>query len=231
MRPVRFPDSSVILPPRLCGGIGMYVQAWAVGSSAMDWTRHFDKREKEAHRFTIADTRGPLQLTVPIVKPHTSRVRWDEIEVSTHGAWWDVHRVALESAYGRTPYFEFYEDRLLPMLTAGVTDRYPLLSSLARKWDEEIRSMLGLPKEEYVGSRRDAPWCIRQSEHFVNDRHSAADAPGCIPTEGLSHALPPYRQVRESKLGFIPGLSVLDLIFNLGPEAQIYLNRLASALT
>ena len=43
--------------------------------------------------------------------------------------------------------------------------------------------------------------------------------------------LPPYWQVREDKLGFISGLSVLDLIFNLGPEAVVYLDRLSESPT
>ena len=113
----------------------------------MDWDTAFDKRDKATHRFTIADTRGRLDLTVPIAKPASSRCRWSEIGVSTHGAWWDVHRVALESAYGRTPYFEFYIDRFLPMLSVGVTDRYPRLCDLASAWDEQIADILGLTRD------------------------------------------------------------------------------------
>ena len=148
----------------------------------------------------IADTRGRLELTVPIAKPHTSRCRWDEIRISDHGEWWDVHRVALESAYGRTPYFEFYIDRLLPMLTTGVCGRYPLLKDLAGAWDSWIRRVLEIPQPAPVSASRFCP-------------------PSDI-------ELPPYWQVRADRLGFIPGLSVLDLIFNLGPESVLYLDRL-----
>ena len=208
MRPILYPSVHLTLPPRLCGGIELYVRAWAAGSYAMDWDTAFDKRDKATHRFTIADTRGRLDLTVPIAKPASSRCRWSEIGVSTHGAWWDVHRVALESAYGRTPYFEFYIDRFLPMLTVGVTDRYPRLCDLASAWDEQIADILGLIRDD----AREA------TEHDIR-LEEAADL-----------QIPPYRQVRASRLGFLPGLSVLDLIFNLGPESQIYLNDLANTL-
>ena len=208
MRPILYPYVHVTLSPRLCGGIEQYVRAWAAGSYGMDWGIAFDKRDKATHRFTIADTRGRLDLTVPVAKPASSRCRWDEIGVSTHGAWWDVHRVALESAYGRTPYFEFYIDRFLPMLTVGVTDRYPRLCDLASAWDEQIADILGLTR----GNPRGA---------MESDIHIGEAA-------GLQ--LPPYRQVRASRLGFLPGLSVLDLIFNLGPESQIYINDLATTL-
>lgn len=208
MRPILYPSVHLTLPPRLCGGIELYVRAWAAGSYAMDWDTAFDKRDKATHRFTIADTRGRLDLTIPIAKPASSRCRWSVIGVSTHGAWWDVHRVALESAYGRTPYFEFYIDRFLPMLTVGVTDRYPRLCDLASAWDKQIADILGLT--------RDNP---REATEHDSRLKEAADL-----------QLPPYRQVRASRLGFLPGLSVLDLIFNLGPESQIYLNDLANTL-
>ena len=208
MRPILYPSVHLTLPPRLCGGIELYVRAWAAGSYAMDWDTAFDKRDKATHRFTIADTRGRLDLTVPIAKPASSRCRWSEIGVSTHGAWWDVHRVALESAYGRTPYFEFYIDRFLPMLSVGVTYRYPRLCDLASAWDEQIADILGLTRDNQ-----------REATEHDSRLKEAADL-----------QIPPYRQVRASRLGFLPGLSVLDLIFNLGPESQIYLNDLANTL-
>ena len=134
---------------------------------------------------------------MPIAKPDTHRCLWSDIRISDHGAWWDVHRVALESAYGRTPYFEFYIDRFLPMLTAGVADRYPRLEELALAWDAQIRRILALGEPVAGGEE-------------------AVIVPPAVWT--------PYRQVRQDKLGFIPGLSILDLVFNLGPEAQLYLD-------
>lgn len=207
-RPVLYPKSKVLLPPRLCASVDYYAYAWQYGSYAQDWAMRFDKREKETHRFTIADTRGPLQLTVPIAKPLTSHCRWADIEISTHGAWWDVHRVALESAYGGSPYFEFYIDRFLPMLTVGVEERFPFLCQLAEAWDEQICNILGINR---FASQSD----FLKSE--VDRLENLADYP--------------YYQVRADKLGFIPSLSILDLIFSLGPESPLYLNKISKQLT
>lgn len=196
----------LLLPPMLCAPVGVYALIRAYGGNArFDWDARFDKRFKESHRFAIADTRGRLELTVPIARPESSRCSWSEIRTSDHGQWWDVHRVALESAYGRTPYFEFYIDRLLPMLTPGVCDRYPLLRDLAGAWDSWIRRVLELQTSQPI--------------HRV-----ASDS-------GNPAVLPPYWQIRADRLGFIPGLSVLDLIFNLGPEAILYLDRIAASPT
>lgn len=206
MRPVLYPDKTIVLPPRLCATVGYYACAWMYGNYEQDWSRRFDKREKDAHRFTIADTHGKLSLTVPIAKPESSSCSWGDICVSTHGAWWDVHRVALESAYGRTPYFEFYIDRFLPMLTVGVEERYPSLASLALAWDAEIRKILTLSP---------AP---EQDDEATK-----------ITCEEKQFPTPEYYQVRAEKLGFIPHLSILDLLFNLGPESPLYLHSITVA--
>ncbi len=202
-RPILFPTRQALMQPALCGSIGSYVAAWACGSCRMVWEQRFDKRLKSAHRFEIADTRGRLLLTVPIAKPPTSSVSWADVKISTHDAWWDIHRVTLESAYGRTPYFEFYADRFLPMLTVGVEECYPRLEQLAEAWHGQILDILGM-----------TPPKTSPTEEVILPLPEPAE-------------LPPYRQVRESTLGFIDSLSVLDLIFNLGPDAQVYLDTAA----
>lgn len=200
-----------VLPPVFCGSVEHYVNVRAAEATAIDWKRRFDKRFKVTHRFAIADTRGRLELTVPIAKPKSSQCCWGDIEISTHGNWWDVHRIALESAYGRTPFFEYYADSLLPMLTAGVEERFPLLKDLSDAWDTWIRHklMLPLPVAAETGeSRPESPSIITENSNNATD-------------------FAQYWQVRADKIGFIGNLSVLDLIFNLGPEAIIYLDKAA----
>lgn len=200
-----------VLPPVFCGSVEHYVNVRAAEATAIDWKRRFDKRFKVTHRFAIADTRGRLELTVPIAKPQSSQCCWGDIEISTHGNWWDVHRIALESAYGRTPFFEYYADSLLPMLTAGVEERFPLLKDLSDAWDTWIRHklMLPLPVAAETGeSRPESPSIITEISNNATD-------------------FAQYWQVRADKIGFIGNLSVLDLIFNLGPEAIIYLDKAA----
>ncbi|WP_297066006.1 WbqC family protein [uncultured Duncaniella sp.] len=200
-----------VLPPVFCGSVEHYVNVRVAEATAIDWKRRFDKRFKVTHRFAIADTRGRLELTVPIAKPQSSQCCWGDIEISTHGNWWDVHRIALESAYGRTPFFEYYADSLLPMLTAGVEERFPLLKDLSDAWDTWIRHklMLPLPVAAETGeSRPESPSIITENSNNATD-------------------FAQYWQVRADKIGFIGNLSVLDLIFNLGPEAIIYLDKAA----
>lgn len=201
---------------RYYGSIAYYASMAAYGHAVIDADAIFDKRQKAVHRCDIADTHGPVQLTVPVSKPHgIARARWSDVAVSDHGAWWHVHRVTLESAYGRSPFFEFYIDRFLPFLTKGVTERYPTVASLNLAIDAEIRSILLLE----TGVSSSESYNSYFSDSYCYDRFSSAMAL-------YSRAITPYWQVRGASQGFIANLSILDLIFNLGPEAPLYLRSL-----
>ena len=202
-RPPLKADRELVLPPTLAGGIASYALALRYGHVRFDFSQPFNKRRKEAHRYTIADTRGLLRLTVPITHPESSReARWADIRVSTHGEWWAQHLTALESAYGRTPYFEFYVDRFAPLFRARTEESAESLEAFSEAFNREILSSLG--------------WHESEADAVASDQ-----LPDLQKVE-----LPPYYQVRADRLGFIPELSVLDLLFNLGPEAPVYLASL-----
>lgn len=179
--------------PRYFGSISYWLRR--AGGLAVACDDLFDKRRKEIHRYVIADVNGPLTLTVPIVKPHgIPRATWEDVRISTHNRWWDIHRVALESAYGRTPFFEFYIDRFLPFLSSSTPDAFSSILSLNRAIESEIAAILLLDK-----------------------------TPPGIVASAPALPLPPYWQPRAGTLGFLPDLSILDLIFCLGPEAAPYI--------
>lgn len=211
---ILFPDKTAILPPVYFGSIDYYATMAAYGNIVIDRDWRFDKRKKFTHRCTIADTHGLLQLTVPIEKPFKSReTTWNDIKVSTHGEWWNVHRVALESAYGRTPFFEFYIDRFLPFLKHRDKDNNnEFLMDLDCNIDAVIRNILGL--ESIVSYT---------TENIPNIAEEIKD----YRSNDFTHITPvEYYQVRKATHGFIPNLSILDLIFNMGPEAPIILKKM-----
>lgn len=172
----------------------------------------FDKRRKEIHRYDIADVNGPLTLTLPIVKPHgIPNATWRDVRVSDHGQWWHVHRVSLESAYGRTPFFEFYIDRFLPFISRETVDRYPSVIDLNLAIDREIESLLRLPHNPPITPKT------------PNPPIAPPKAVRC-PSEARKTCLP-YWQPRQARFGFLPGLSILDLLFCLGPEAALWIRQ------
>lgn len=216
MMPASAVNAGVILPPRLFAQAGWYAAALAAGGATVDTSMPYDKRAKGVHRYDVADTRGLLQLTVPVTRPHRAaegeRTLWHHADVSAHGEWWHVHRTALESAYGRTPYFEFVIDRFAPLLSADTVGMS--VPDLARRADEAVRRFLNFPVEVCWRPAAEAPAVA------TDLRRAVFDTPG----------MQPYWQVRQAELGFIPSLSILDLIFSLGPEAILYLGEMAAGM-
>lgn len=192
-----------ILPPRLFASKAWYDTLMSYQAVYIDYNMRYDKRDKATHRYDIADARGRLSLTVPVSRPEgfsSGTLRWSDVAVSAHGRWWEVQLTALESAYGATPFFEFYIDRFRPLFAPrpldGATER---ITDLCRRADEAVRGIL-------------------RPRTFVLDR-----LPEGIPFDDYRRApLPaigtPYRQLRADTLGFIPALSILDHIFNIGPS-------------
>ena len=187
-----------VLPPRLFGSVGYYDLMASYPAVFIDWNMRYDKREKAVHRYEIADTRGRLQLTVPVSRPESfsSGLCWSDVAVSAHGRWWEVQRIALESAYGRTPYFEFYIGRLADLFSPRPIEG-ERITDLCRRADEAVRKIMGMKTYvlEYL------------PEGIPFDDYRRRPIP---------EAATPYWQVREQLLGFIPNLSILDRIFNTG---------------
>jgi hypothetical protein len=186
----------------------------------------FDKRQKSVHRYDIADTRGRLSLTVPISHSSGHRPTWGDITVSTHGQWWNVHRTTLESAYGRTPFFEYYRDRFAPLFDATryAGDTPVRLVDIITDADAAIRDILHIetrlsvtPPDALPIDRVDAIESTNV-DRVTPIKSSAFDRVDALHLDALPTE---YYQIRSNTLGFIPDLSALDAIFNLGPEAAL----------
>lgn len=209
---IKYPDKTAILPPAYFGSIGYYATLAAYGNVIIDCNWRYDKRKKSTHRCTIADTHGKLMLTVPIVKPERSHeTTWNDIKVSTHGEWWNAHRTALESAYGRTPFFEFYIDKFLYFFRYRNSTCKESLIDLDCNIDKSIREILGIDNV-----------IDHSTENIVNNNdikdYRSNDFNFVAPVN--------YYQVRQSHYGFIPNLSILDLIFNMGTESPLILKKM-----
>lgn len=204
------------MPLRLAADITWWAHAAAFPHAAVMWCARYDKRRKETHRLDICDTHGPVRLTVPVTLaplPGSPDVLNSHIKVSAHGHWWTVHRTALESAYGRTPFFEFYIDRFTPLLTSRYEVEQVPLWHLCRDTDAVIASILGIDAPVYIPGQFVKSAADRD---FTRLRPMSVDRP--------------YWQIRRDRFGFLGSMSVLDLIFNLGPEAAVYLRDLIYSL-
>lgn len=208
-------DGTIVLPMRYLGDVHYYAAVAAYSHAVIDASVPFDKRQKLTHRCTIADTHGLLNLTIPIEKPVSmSRAQWSDIVISDHGAWWNVHLTALKSAYGRTPFFEFYVDDFLEFYTADCAGKK--LADYNAALDATLRRLLGIDTQvDYV------------LKDF--DKNSISGRVDDFRTRGIDFTeVKEYYQIRSDKYGFQPSISVVDLLFNLGPEAIMVLRSMVT---
>ena len=224
-----------VMPVRLFAPIGYYMALAQQQRVVVDTAMPFDKRAKAVHRYDIVDTQGRCQLTVPINRPHsgspTDRPLWSDAAISRHGQWWRLHRTALESAYGRTPFFEYLIDRFDTVLCDPADPAAaPNVVELARRADAIIRPLLLLdtPVEWRPLTTAEAAAIATAKPAIAAGAIQIATKPAAIDPRHADFTLAapqPYWQVRQSKLGFQPNLSILDALFNLGPEAALLLPR------
>lgn len=189
-----------VLPPRLFGSTDWYDLMTSYQAVYIDYDMRYDKRAKAVHRYDIADTRGRLALTVPVSRPDgfsSGNLRWTDVSVSAHGRWWEVQRIALESAYGGTPFFEYMYPSLAPLFTPRPLDNPESITDLCRRADHELRRLAGI--STFV--------LDKLPDGITFDDYRRAPVP---PSDRI------YRQLRADTLGFIPGLSLLDRLFNTG---------------
>ena len=174
---------------------------------------HFVKQTYR-NRCVIATANGTQTLTVPIERYDGTKCPMRDIRISDHGNWRHLHWNALVSAYGETPFFEFYADDLRPFFEKQHTFLFDLNLDIMHTMCQllDVRPQVTL-SEQYIvlPSENDAVVDFREA---IRPKHPLPDA-DFNPT--------PYYQVRAQRHGFLPNLSILDLLFNEGPEGIFYL--------
>lgn len=158
------------------------------------------------NRYEICGPNGRMKLIVPTVKK--TRKSFADTEIDNREEWQLNHYRSLEAAYNKSPYFEFYRDELWTLLS----EAHGLLwefNSNALKWC--IGKLQVDADISYTNTFR---------HEYLHD-HRRSDL-----NEGGSE----YIQVFQEKHGFTRGLSILDLLFNLGPEAASFVYSTTSSV-
>lgn len=174
---------------------------------------HYTKQTYR-NRCTIAGPDGELALSIPTVKPDTLKCPMKDIRISDHGNWRHLHWNAIESAYNNTAFFEYYKDDFRPFYEK----RYDFLADFNEELCRLVCELIDIEpdmertteyKTEFSADETDLREVIHPKKDFrISD-------PEFVPK--------PYYQVFESKLGFLPNLSIIDLLFNMGPESLLVL--------
>ena len=165
-------------------------------------------KQSYRNRCIIAGANGPLPLSVPIVKPDTLKCLTKDIRISDHGNWRHLHWNAIVSAYNSTPFFEYYEDDFAPFYEK----KYEFLFDFNEELRMLICQLLDIqPQIQYTTSFEAD---VENDFRWISPKQDIADP---------SFLLKLYYQVFQDKHGFLPNLSIIDLLFNTGNEGILIL--------
>ncbi|WP_081210194.1 WbqC family protein [Salegentibacter sediminis] len=208
----------VLLHPAYFGPISQFV---ALAKAEKVVFENEDNYQKQTfrNRMYIYDSNGKLLLNIPI--KHRSALTgepkisgkhqlYKEVQIENEFEWQKQHWRALKSSYQTSPFFEFYEDELHPLYHKHfkflIDFNYACLEFIT----ESIQLESDFSKtSEYI--RR--PENITDLRSLINAKQKT----------GFQHDR--YNQVFENKHGFLPNLSILDLLFNEGPNSLEYLEN------
>ncbi len=168
------------------------------------------------NRCTIATPSGELALSIPTVKPGTLKCLMRDIRISDHGNWRHLHWNALSSAYNHTPFFEYYKDDFQPFYEK----KYSFLIDFNSELCNLVCSLIDIHPNILYTQEYKADLSVNE-EDYRERIHPKKDSR----KEDLDFVSKPYYQVFREQLGFIPNLSIVDLLFNMGPESLLVLQK------
>lgn len=169
-------------------------------------------RQTYRNRFVILGANGVIPLTVPVEKKHNKKIVTREVKIAYDSPWQDLHWKSIVSAYNSSPYFLYYRDDFEPIFH--------------KKW--KYLMDLNMASTELVKECIDIDTQLLPTQNYYSPTESDLDLRDVIHPKIRWQKDPyfqpiPYRQLFNLEGEFIPNLSVLDLIFNKGPEALLIL--------
>lgn len=161
------------------------------------------------NRCTILGANGTQDLIVPI-KSRNSKMRMKDVEIANNENWQKNHWKSIESAYRKSPFFEYYEHDLISFYS---TKKYTNLVAFNSELVTKINQLLNLKIE------------LQFTEDYFMKTALDMDYRTAISPKNkqLVFNQKEYIQVFSDKLGFQSNLSIVDLLFNEGPNSLNYL--------
>lgn len=158
-------------------------------------------------RCKVMTANGIQTLTIPVIKTNGNHTLTKDIEISYKESWQQIHLRCLESAYRKSAYFDYY----FPYFEKIYRQKFNTLVELNDYCLKVILKILKSKKEysytdDFEKITCDDDYRISLSKNEENVFESKT-----------------YYQVFADRHGFVPNLSIIDLLFNEGPNATQFL--------
>lgn len=178
------------------------------GNLIIEKFEHFPKQTYR-NRAVIYSPNGKLDLIIPVVKGSKVHTVVKDVRISYENNWQRLHWLSLQTSYRRSAYFEFYEDYFAPFYS----NKYDFLFDFNLELLQLVLQLLKVRKE------------VMFTDSYKEEYIDAVDLRTSIHPKKVSEKsmTKAYFQVFEPKHGFFPNLSIVDLLFNQGPNSLNYL--------
>ena len=187
----------------------------SAGEICLERSEHFQKGSYR-NRYRIAGPNGQQRLSIPLLSGKHAGQDIDAVRMAYTENWPLMHWRSIQTAYGKSPFFEHYADEL---------------KSIIMSRDENL----------WTWNKSTIAWSLEQLDvdckiEMTNSYEAHPD--GYVDLRNRIHPkaknllpnAPEYPQVFQEKNGFLANLSILDLIFCQGPLAIQYLEKLQQTL-
>lgn len=188
-------------------------------SSSVVYIEAFENYQKQSWRnrcrFYAAD--GPQNLSFPIIhEGGTHKIPISQVKVDYSTPWLQQHQRAIISAYRTSAYFEYYQDELFGLMDSRPETLLDLNMSLLKFFIDKTGLQVDLRMTEDYSQEFPYGEDLRHKIHPKRPNTILSDL----------NLEKPYFQVFAQKHGFQQDLSIMDLLFNEGPDSIIYLKNL-----
>ncbi|HAQ19276.1 MAG TPA: hypothetical protein DCR40_08605 [Prolixibacteraceae bacterium] len=162
------------------------------------------------NRTVILGANGPIPLIVPVEKGRGPKIIIKDLRIAYDEEWQRNHWRTIFSAYNSSPFFEYYADDLKPFFLK----KHEFLFDFNQQITETLLEILEIQKEIKLTEEFEKvpETCLNFREQISPKMHLISDDQHFFPKA--------YTQVFSEKFGFVPDLSILDLLFNEGPSAH-----------
>jgi len=167
------------------------------------------------NRCNILGANGILPLSIPVLKGHDRKTYVKDIRIDYNKKWQKLHWKSIESAYRHSPFFEFYMDEFYPFYERKFVFLLDFNASLLELVLQSLEIDMNL---RYSSKFMDVPASdLADYRESIHPKRDPLSDPFFIPVT--------YRQVFSERLGFKANLSIIDLLFNEGPNARSVLEQ------
>jgi len=198
----------IIIHPNYFPNIQQFTQILKAEKILFEVSDNYQKQTYR-NRTYIYGANGKLGLFIPVIHTHKNRELYKDVKISYESDWMGLHLKSLQSAYRSSPYFEYFEDDFIKLYS----EKEIFLADFNIKCIDLITELLDVNLNH------------EKSESYNENYSELIDLRDLsVARKEKEYATPKYIQVFESKHGYLPNLSILDILFSEGNNTTSLIN-------